>query len=254
MITLVKSESFKAFEEAYNKCFETTYKDDKAVELARDFIGRRMLKTQKDTFDLLNYKGISTERAVDFVDAVRNGQMDSREFINECRVLNIDRQLLVDLINDIGSKRVWYILKLARSKPENEITNMKLLQKMVLYTGLMAEIRINTYSLLGFPGEYDGWCKNDKNAIYAYEYFSELHEEYGRRITVCLKHSNAIDYGTMGSFDFRCLVDDILIGFTNGSIKPEEYTICDNLGYTFAMLGRLTTLIDGMCEWFWNED
>ncbi|MBQ7668768.1 MAG: hypothetical protein IJS47_05530 [Clostridia bacterium] len=254
MITLVKSESFKAFEDAYAKCFGRDYKADKEAELERDFIGRRMLKTQEDTIRLMNEKGFDTDSIVKFVDDVRAGRMYSREFITECKVKRICSCRLIDLINDIGYRRLKLTLDLAKNKPEHEVTSLDLLRKVILYTGVMVEVRINTYSLFGHHGDYDAWCRHDETAVLACEYFSELRDEYERRIMVCLKHSNEIDFENMDRIDFECMVEKILIGFTNGTIKPEKYSICDNLAYTYVVLRRLTTLIDGMCEWFWNED
>jgi len=246
MITLVKNESFKAFERAYNTCFGVTYTEEKALDLERDCVKRRFLRNKKAIMDYMNSRGISNEEIIAFVDSVRHGTLVSTEFIQKCRYKMIPLDYLVELINDVGSRRISILLKFVN---EGQDINEKLLHKIVMLTGIMIEIRIDTYSFLSKSGSYDSWCRSDEIAVHVTKYFKNIYNMYRNEFAAILRDKFAAD-GLENSE-----IERKICGILNchGHI-PDQYGLDEKKVQIYSLMDHVSILLSGMCEWYWNED
>lgn len=249
---LVKSESFREFERMYNVCYGVSYAAHKKCELDRN--GRRILKTKEDLINQLNKKGISTERILEFVDSARWGYFsdDKFNFIKEFQYKNVSTDAVLEMINDLGFGRVDLLVGLC-SKSTGDISK-KLLRKLVFWTGLMSDIRIESYSLFGFSGVYDSWCKNENRVVKACQFFTDLARKYEESFLV--KISNVLEKCEDSENELvrKKKEAKILEMIIHGKDSCENYGIDVEEFNLWRLFVAIVDLIDGQCEWFWSQD
>ena len=252
MIMLVKSESFKEFEQMYNICYGMPYADHKKRELDR--MGRRILKTKKELIDMLNMKGISTDRTLEFVDSVRAGYLTDNKFsyIKEFQYKNVPTNAVIDMVNDLWFERVDTVLELCL-RSTGDISK-KALEKLVFLTGLMSEVRIETYSIFNFSGVYDNWCKSNKVVVETCQFFTKLAYSYEQKfltqISDALAHSEELE----DEYARKKKEVRVLEMINRGKDSCENYGIDAEEFNFWRLFDAIIDLIDGQCEWFWSQD
>lgn len=258
MSTLVKTESFHAFEDAYKRCFGTSYVEEKKQELGRANVSRRIMVTKKEFIERMNSKGISTEMILAFVDSVRNCTPGTTDFINEYRRKNISTTEVVELINDIGLTRLNSIITMSSMRYDAGRLSKTCIMRCILLVGIMADVRIESYSALSLHGAYDIWCKSDTIIKRAYEFFSKVCFDYEKQIYDKLKNKiaeeNPETMDEIATSRLNRQVADAMLMLRCGKRNCAEYGLDEEIVNMYSLLKRLIALIDGQCEWYWSND
>jgi len=252
MIGLVKSESFKAYENAYNACFSTSYADEKKKELGKEHVRLHFLNRNREIVDTLKRKGFDHDYILGFIDSVRDGTMvESLDFVERCKYKGVPRDSIVEIVSDIESEKILTMAEdFEKSLLSKEPLNEELLKELIFATSLYVELRVDSYNLLSMYGIYDSWCASNKIIVKVHQIFKTLYHYYEKMIISQLK----LNMGIVSSSSYQPEISRTLTAVYSGGIDASEYGLNEYDVKICAVLHHISDLTNGRCEWFWNED
>jgi len=246
MISMVKSESFGALENAYNFCFGTMYVEEKNAELAKEQIRTRFFEHKKEAVETINSKGLDNVKLLKLVDAIRAGK-ETCSILAEKPCEKVVNEALAEIVNDIGYEEMLEMYNSFEIPYSPSAVDEKALKEIIFRTALFVEVRINTYNILAMYGVYDNWCRTDKVAKEAYKLFGAISQCYGDAISNALLANP--EFASSGNkmpskpYEIAHLSD-----------VATKYGVEEKNMKMYMIVYWMLDLIDGRCEWFWNED